>query len=1445
MKRPFTIYDLRFTIWKKSAAPVAANHQSSIINHKSQRGVALIITLILLAVVTIMAITFLGISRRERNSVTTVTDTATARLAADAALANAEAQIIANAVVTTNPYGFGLLVSTNYINPIGFQSGISSYTNVNYQYPGGNNVYSNLAGSDFLLLLTNLWYSPRPPVFVDTNPGTPLDFRFYVDLNRNRRFDPSGLVTNYDAAGNPLFYGGLIVTNVEVGDPQWIGVLERPDAPHGPNNRFIARYAFVAVPAGNTLDLNAIHNEVFEAGNSDPTVNPAANQPGNAGLDYFFRNQGVGSWEINLAAFLADLNTNQWGLVIGNPINYNFYFYQYLPGQNRGVAFDDARALLAWRYYNNYSSLAFVKNGVNGLFPFVAGAAAFRNNIDYYSDGPLMYTVSGTNDYFQDLTFSWAGADNTNQFFTHQELFDFTKTTLGVAQPQINAGNDFSDRLLAAGQTNSTYDRYTFYRLLAQLGSDTAPEPGKMNLNYSNILVGYNDQGSMTTNAIVPGAETNFVSWRPLDFFNATADRLLRAYTTQWRNSNPTNFAMAIYGAPANIFSVTNYTFTADQWTNYPAFGIDRIPVLISNQFVYAPAVNRLLQLAANIYDATTNQTWALGLNYPSVFRPLFSRDANASGVAGYGTNVFITGFTDVPLVNPNDTVLDIFQPLSAPLEATDLSVTNVSLVGGVTTTIGGVTNWAVNIFGVPWIVGAKKGFPNFNELAMDNSFMLTRKLQVTRPDPSAPKESYSYNQMFLMSFTSQLGVECWNSYTNNFTNGVLMIATEFLRNLILTNDIGFATNWSFTTAGSLNLSAWPGYDPVGNPMGANASFQLPLNTVIAAIPNSMYRFNGGFPYLTTNLDLPYETNLPTTMPGYPYPTPHWWLMLTNDLRVMMLMPWPTATSPSNRVIDYVQLRGPSSFRDLTAELQNTVNSNLWLINYTTQSIPNGLANQVSISLGLIQPPLNDWNTKDPTVRSNEINAFRVFFHVSPLPPSQTADYGWATSTNNMQAPYTPSATNVQHFSWQANDPLVHYVGADLNWASASRLDHIAAALTSENLGHLNQRYMPWGGNPADQNSTYLGIKDPLVRRSDDWDFPTNKFPTVGWLGRVHRGTPWQTVYLKASDITSLVQTNVTTTNYLGLATWANWLGSAKYNSINLAAANATASPWANLTGNDLFNALCSAPVQDRLLFDLFTIAPNDNAARGALSVNVGPTNNNLAAWSALFSGVVVLSNNAPDAAINPPILFAQHANSLVNYTWLYVQPVGFYDRLLPLSLQPAVAQIVQGINATRSDTNQFPLQSFTHTGDILAVPQLTEQSPFLNRSTGIQLTNGISDELYEWLPQQVLSLLHCAPSPRYVIYCYGQALKPAPRGIYTGTTPAGMFGLVTNYQVVAEAATRAVVRFDSVITNHLTAVSNSILVGTTLYAVTNWVNLPAVTNNNAVIERFNVLPPD
>jgi Tfp pilus assembly protein PilX len=87
---------------------------------QGRRGIALVITLIMLSVTLVMAVAFLAISSRERNSVATTTDAAHARLATDAALAHAEAQVVASMLANTNPYNFGLLVSTNFINSHGY-----------------------------------------------------------------------------------------------------------------------------------------------------------------------------------------------------------------------------------------------------------------------------------------------------------------------------------------------------------------------------------------------------------------------------------------------------------------------------------------------------------------------------------------------------------------------------------------------------------------------------------------------------------------------------------------------------------------------------------------------------------------------------------------------------------------------------------------------------------------------------------------------------------------------------------------------------------------------------------------------------------------------------------------------------------------------------------------------------------------------------------------------------------------------------------------------------------------------------------------------------------------------------------------------------------------------------------------------------------------------------
>jgi hypothetical protein len=306
----------------------------------------------------------------------------------------------------------------------------------------------------------------------------------------------------------------------------------------------------------------------------------------------------------------------------------------------------------------------------------------------------------------------------------------------------------------------------------------------------------------------------------------------------------------------------------------------------------------------------------------------------------------------------------------------------------------------------------------------------------------------------------------------------------------------------------------------------------------------------------------------------------------------------------------------------------------------------------------------------------------------------------------------------------------VHYTLEDLYDPFYADTNNIQPLLPRQsldnNIGKLNERYRPWGGKPGKDPSGNaiafdVAIKDPLIIQSDDWDFPTNKFPNLGWLGRMHRGTPWQTVYLK-----SAVEP---------VATWTKWAGRAE-----------------------------THPTNDWHLLSLFTTALNDNAASGLLSVN----QTNTAAWSAVLAGVSVLTNTQSSLRLG----------SVPAYSNLFIEPATWQ-----------VHAIVTNINATRL---QQPFQAFQDLGSVLASPALTVASPYLNLSSQDQRQYGIRDEVYERIPQQILSLLK-DDEPYLVIYAFGQALRPAENSVVR--TPGPFRGLCTNYQVTGEVVTKTAVR--------------------------------------------------
>jgi hypothetical protein len=799
---------------------------------------------------------------------------------------------------------------------------------------------------------------------------------------------------------------------------------------------------------------------------------------------------------------------------------------------------------------------------------------------------------------------------------------------------------------------------------------------------------------------------------------------------------------------------------------------VANIPVYIDGQFVYSPAVNRILQLAANLYDATTNQTAAAGRDYPSVFRPMFSR---------VGNDVYITGYAYVPSVSgPNDLAL------AMPFDVSTIAT-------------GGGTNVLENVYGVPWIIGAKKGLPNFNEFAMENALTVTRRLQVTRPTINAAGSvdlaNFQTNQMYTMGLSSSIGIELWNSYASNYS-GTIVVGINGLTAATITNDE--TPYFLFEKTNLINYTTQPLVSWTGSGVGwADSSGNPAIGSIKAitfvgpTLTNSVYRSpscSGNVAYTAgyqppgfvpvTNFNrilgkpLLYETNSPN---GFHFP--QFGVLMTNRLQVFMID--TNEVTHICRVIDYVSFAGPNGGFNVNSNLadpdlgnNNTANYGVWNTNYPNNSSPPngatwGILSQISASKSGTAPGEDEVWKSDPdamvlgTTTQQQADSFKAFF----LPGNKS---GKATNyLLSVQAPYSPTRTVSQYFSWQANDPLVHYLASDISSIPPNSdntkypnlgvghfdAPNVLTPLSGLNLGYLNDRYMPWGGNPkynsaaytkqtkqTDTNTINLTERDPLVRQSDNWDFPAGKLPSIGWLGRVHRGTPWQTVYLKSTDIL---------TND-GVAVWKDWTGDTQQ------------------SFGQYFDAINSAPVQDARLFDLFSTAPNPNATHGTLSVN----QTHLAAWSAVLSGLTVPNNSVLGYTNIPPA--GPDANAAVNFI---------------VNNQSA------GINATRANFTNTDgvIGAFEHVGDILRTPALTVQSPFVDVNTA-------NDELYEWLPQQTLELLRANSTPRYVVYCYGQTLRPAPNGVVTASGTA--FGLVTNYQVTAESAARAVIRVDNATTN-------------------------------------------
>src|SRR5438128_1273567 len=90
-----------------------------------------------------------------------------------------------------------------------------------------------------------------------------------------------------------------------------------------------------------------------------------------------------------------------------------------------------------------------------------------------------------------------------------------------------------------------------------------------------------------------------------------------RGATTQIFFTNAAELLLRSQDFPFAITNGAIYT------TQYMHFGVTNIPVYSSTNTTvhYTPKIHRFLQLAANLYDATTNSADPRWTNFPSVFK--------------------------------------------------------------------------------------------------------------------------------------------------------------------------------------------------------------------------------------------------------------------------------------------------------------------------------------------------------------------------------------------------------------------------------------------------------------------------------------------------------------------------------------------------------------------------------------------------------------------------------------------------------------------------------------------------------------------------------------------------------------------------------------------------------------------------------------------------------
>ena len=394
-------------------------------------------------------------------------------------------------------------------------------------------------------------------------------------------------------------------------------------------------------------------------------------------------------------------------------------------------------------------------------------------------------------------------------------------------------------------------------------------------------------------------------------------------------------------------------------------FGVTNIPVYSTTNpaIGYSSSIHYALQSAANDYDATTPAT-----NLPSVFRPTFAWQSNT---------LFITGYTCVT----NDFYAQTAQGFK--------SLTNLTIT----------TN--DNVWGIPWVVGAKGQVPAFNEYCYSSQFYVARQLEFVRGlnangQYNTNRPPQFTNQFYLMSISNAFGAEAWNFYSTPLPNGVTIVVSNHTT-ITMTNNYGFGTNLFFNSGTNISIESWPAGQPFRSPNPPG--FEIPLFTNTSLLPYS-YWSESTQRFLSISNGQIYFPPGDTNQRGWP--VHDWRLEITNDFIYALL------DNGTGRVLDFVNLGSFGSSLDLNEVLTNISETpNVWIVAPATDE-PNspmsaGAINQINLGL-------------------TESESFECSLLGLPggVPGGTFSD------------PYVATAYFAQSCSWQAANPMVHYTLEDL-----------------------------------------------------------------------------------------------------------------------------------------------------------------------------------------------------------------------------------------------------------------------------------------------------------------------------------------------------------------------------------------------------------------------------